>query len=45
MPAWPEFNSNDYPTMMFGDAVRLANDPNREERLALAELRQDRRSA
>ena len=39
MPNWPAFNPDDYPTMMFGDTVRMANDPNREERMALAELR------
>src|SRR5690606_31259716 len=27
MPNWPAFNPNDYPTMMFGDTVRVANDP------------------
>jgi hypothetical protein len=25
--------------MMFGDTVRVVNDPNREERMALADLR------
>lgn len=39
MPHWPEFNPDDYPTMMFGDRVRMENDPNREARQALAELR------
>ncbi len=39
MPNWPAFNPTDYPTMMFGDEVRLVNDPNREERLALDNLR------
>ena len=39
MPNWPAFTPDEYPTMMFGDTVRMANDPNREERMALAELR------
>jgi hypothetical protein len=30
--------------MMFGEQVRVANDPNREARLALAELRRKRPS-
>jgi para-nitrobenzyl esterase len=44
MPNWPAFNPNDYPTMMFGDEVRVQNDPNRETRLALTELRRGRES-
>jgi para-nitrobenzyl esterase len=44
MPHWPAFDPDDYPTMMFGDEVRVANDPNREARLALAELRNERPS-
>ncbi len=39
MPHWPVFNPTELPTMMFGDEVRVANDPNREERLALAAIR------
>ena len=39
MPHWPAFNPETYPTMMFGEEVRVADDPNREERLALARLR------
>jgi len=39
MPSWPAFHPNDYPTMMFGDRVRVARDPNREARQALARLR------
>lgn len=39
MPHWPAFDPDGYPTMMFGESVRMANDPNREARLALAELR------
>jgi para-nitrobenzyl esterase len=41
IPTWAAFNPNDYPTMMFGDQVRAANDPNREARLALEAIRQD----
>jgi para-nitrobenzyl esterase len=44
MPHWPEFNPVEYPTMMFGDTVRLGMDPNRETRLALAEIREKRES-
>ena len=40
MPTWAPFSSENYPTMMFGDEVRAVNDPNREERLALAAIRQ-----
>ncbi len=40
MPNWPAFNPGQYPTMMFGDSVRMENDPNRETRLALDKLRQ-----
>ena len=39
IPDWPAFDPADYPTMMFGDDVRMVRDPNREERLALAALR------
>jgi para-nitrobenzyl esterase len=42
MPHWPAFDPATYPTMIFGDKVELVNDPNREERLALAELRRRR---
>ncbi len=38
MPHWPAFNPDEYPTMIFGKEVALRNDPNREERLALADL-------
>jgi para-nitrobenzyl esterase len=44
MPRWPKFDPSTYPTMMFGSTVRVANDPNKEERLALAALRQKRSS-
>jgi hypothetical protein len=44
MPTWPKFEPGTLPTMMFGSTVRVANDPNKEERLALAELRAKRPS-
>jgi para-nitrobenzyl esterase len=44
MPNWPAFEPSNLPTMMFGSTVRVANDPNREERLALADLRAKRPS-
>ena len=40
MPNWPAFNPRDFPTMILGDEVQAVNDPNREERLALASLRE-----
>jgi len=39
MPRWPRFDPATLPTMVFGAKVQVANDPNREERLALAALR------
>jgi para-nitrobenzyl esterase len=42
MTHWPVFEPNELPTMMFGERVRVANDPNRETRLKLAELRRKR---
>jgi para-nitrobenzyl esterase len=39
LPAWPAFNSREYPTMILGRDTRMVNDPNREERLALQALR------
>ena len=42
MPTWPAFNPDDYPTMVFGEEVRVLDDPNREERLALTDLRRNR---
>jgi para-nitrobenzyl esterase len=39
LPAWPAFNANAYPTMVFGTECKVANDPNREERLALKAIR------
>jgi para-nitrobenzyl esterase len=44
MPRWPAFDPATYPTMMFGDSVRVQSDPNHEERLALAALRDKRAS-
>jgi para-nitrobenzyl esterase len=44
MPRWPAFDVATYPTMVFGENVHVANDPNHEERLALAELRRKRAS-
>ena len=44
MPQWPAFDPSSFPTMMFGEEVRVANDPNQETRLALAELRRKRPS-
>ncbi|HEX7080801.1 MAG TPA: carboxylesterase family protein [Gammaproteobacteria bacterium] len=42
MPHWPAFDPATYPTMMFGEEVRMRNDPNHEARLALAKLRSRR---
>ena len=42
MPTWPKFDPSTYPTMVFGENVHVANDPNKEERLALAALRAKR---
>jgi para-nitrobenzyl esterase len=39
MPRWPRFDPATLPTMVFGAKVQVTNDPNREERLALAALR------
>jgi carboxylesterase type B len=44
MPNWPAFEPNNLPTMVFGEKVALVNDPNKEERLALAALRAKRPS-
>jgi len=44
MPSWPAFDVATYPTMVFGERVHVASDPNHEERLALAELRRKRAS-
>jgi para-nitrobenzyl esterase len=44
MPSWPAFDVASYPTMVFGEHVHVANDPNHDERLALAQLRSKRSS-
>jgi para-nitrobenzyl esterase len=44
MPAWPKYDPATLPTMVFGDDVHVANDPNKEERLALDALRAKRAS-
>ena len=44
MPTWRAFNPTELPTMMFGPEVRTANDPNRETRLALTEIRRNRQT-
>ena len=44
MPTWPGFNPSDYPTMMFGETVRVVNDPNHDERLVIEELQRSRPS-
>jgi len=36
LPAWPKFDPAAGPTMIFDDQCRVANDPDREERRALA---------
>jgi para-nitrobenzyl esterase len=40
LPNWPAFNTRTYPTMVFGNECKVANDPNREERLALKAVRE-----
>lgn len=44
MPHWPTFESETLPTMMFGEQVRVANDPNREARLELLRINGDKLS-
>ncbi|HLF12461.1 MAG TPA: carboxylesterase family protein, partial [Gammaproteobacteria bacterium] len=39
LPYWPQFTLNERATMMLDNECRVVNDPSREERLALAELR------
>ena len=41
MPQWPAFDAEHYQTMMFGETVRVQNDPNREARLALHRINGD----
>jgi para-nitrobenzyl esterase len=40
LPNWPAFNTTDRPTMILGSECKVANDPNKEERLALKALRE-----
>jgi para-nitrobenzyl esterase len=40
MPMWPAFNARTYPTMIFGKEVKVVDDPNHEERLALKAIRE-----
>jgi para-nitrobenzyl esterase len=40
IPMWPAFNARTYPTMVFGNECKVADDPNREERLALRAIRE-----
>ena len=44
MPHWPTYNPDDLPTMIFGNDTRVENDPNRNTRLALDELRRNQAS-
>jgi para-nitrobenzyl esterase len=44
MPHWPTFDSESLPTMIFGEHVRVENDPNRDTRLAMLRVRGDRLS-
>lgn len=39
IPTWTPFNSNQRPTMVFDNEVKIVNDPYREERLALNAIR------
>jgi len=44
IPNWPAFNTQSYPTMVLGNDIRVANDPNREERMALKAVREGART-
>jgi para-nitrobenzyl esterase len=44
IPNWPAFNAQTYPTMVLGNEIRVVNDPNREERLALRAIREGART-
>jgi para-nitrobenzyl esterase len=44
IPNWPAFNAQSYPTMVLGNDIRVANDPNREERVALKAVREGART-
>jgi para-nitrobenzyl esterase len=39
LPNWPAFNTSERATMIFDNQCEVVNDPYREERLALAALR------
>jgi para-nitrobenzyl esterase len=39
LPRWPAFTVAERPTMLLDDECRVVNDPHRDERLALAEVR------
>jgi para-nitrobenzyl esterase len=40
LPKWPAFDARTYPTMIFGNDCKVANDPNHAERLALKAIRE-----
>jgi para-nitrobenzyl esterase len=42
IPNWPAFNPTQRATMIWNNEVKVVNDPHREERLALASLREAR---
>ncbi|MBI4266569.1 MAG: carboxylesterase/lipase family protein [Acidobacteria bacterium] len=44
VPNWPAFSARNYPTMILGNDVKVVDDPNREERLALKALREGSRT-
>ena len=39
LPQWPAFSAASYPTMIFNDECKVANDPNKDARLALKAVR------
>ena len=45
IPNWPAFNPTQRATMIWNNEVKVVNDPHREERLALASLRDARPAA
>jgi para-nitrobenzyl esterase len=45
IPTWPAFNPADRATMIWNNEVKVVNDPHKEERLALASLRDARPTA
>jgi para-nitrobenzyl esterase len=42
LPNWPAFTLKDRATMIFNNECKVVNDPNREERLALKAIREDK---